>query len=378
MQGRTVYFENLDVLRALAFGAVFLFHVYGYLPYVPASAAEGFILDRFVREGHLGVNLFFVISGFLISYLLFTEKEQFGRIRIGYFYMRRVLRIWPLYMAVLLLSFIILPLATGRWNTSDLSSHGPWYLLFLNNFDRIVTGFTGIGNDSLGVMWSIAVEEQFYLLWPLLLSLFHRRYYPLLLGLIIVVSLVYRACVVHDDTRLYLHTASVMSDLAVGGLLAYSAVYQTSLLRWLQNCPRYVIVAVYVILFAAICWFREWSALNVTLLVSERLLLSLGFAFVIGEQCFAQNSFVKLGRWKSLSRVGLISYGLYCLHLFLIVVAQKLNQALHLQTLSPLLFYTELLLVLAGSLLVSALSYRYFEQPVLKLKARYMTLTTKP
>ncbi len=375
MKQKPVYFENLDALRALAFGSVFLFHVYGYLSYTPAQPLERAILDHFVREGHFGVNLFFVISGFLISYLLFTEKEELGTIRIGYFYLRRVLRIWPLYFAVLFLGFIVFPLATGHGSFTDLKDHGLWYVFFLNNFDRIATGFTGAGNDSLGVMWSIAVEEQFYLVWPLLLSLLRRRQYPYLLLGIIVASLVYRSLHAGDASRLYLHTFSVMSDLAVGGLLAYSARYQTAIFRFIRDCPRAFIVSVYLALFAAVYWYRDWSEASLAMRVGERLILSLGFAFVIGEQCFARHSFFKLGRLGFLNYLGIISYGLYCLHMYAMMLFQKLQASFHLPS-SPLVFYTGLLCILALSILCSILSYRFFEKPLLRFKARFLTVPT--
>ncbi|HET9503954.1 MAG TPA: acyltransferase family protein [Hymenobacter sp.] len=102
-----VFFPNLDGLRFLAFFAVFLFHSL-YTPDAGIAASSLYQVPyQLTRVGDLGVNFFFVLSGFLITYLLLSEKQLMGRVAIGAFYMRRILRIWPLYFVVVFIGFVV-------------------------------------------------------------------------------------------------------------------------------------------------------------------------------------------------------------------------------------------------------------------------------
>ncbi len=369
---KTVYFENLNALRGIAFIIVFLYHFFGYM----SNGSKNGMVTSLIMKGHLGVNLFFVLSGFLITYLLLTEKEETGKINILFFYMRRVLRIWPLYILVLIMGFFVYPLITHEFHISTLKDHLAYYIGFLGNFDRIRSGFVGIGNDNLGVLWSVAVEEQFYLFWPVILSIVNKKWYlPLFIG-IIFSSLLFRFLYQNNEAVLYLHTFSVMSDLATGSLLAYAAIFKTSLFFKLQSCKRIFIYGVYIILFLLIFFYEVWAPLNAFTIVTERFILSLCFVFIIGEQCFACDSFLKLGKIKLLSGIGIISYGLYCLHLYSIVIVQKLNSMLHYKQSSPIVFFAELIVCFGISILMCMISYRYFEKKILQLKNKYVTVYT--
>ncbi len=106
-----IFFPNLDGLRFFCFLSVFFFHAFGSTKYADVSQTELYwLLKKLLFEnGVLGVNFFYVLSGFLITYLLIVEKEQFLKIKIGNFYIRRALRIWPLYFFCVLFGFFIFP-----------------------------------------------------------------------------------------------------------------------------------------------------------------------------------------------------------------------------------------------------------------------------
>ena len=107
-----VYFNNLDALRFLAFLSVFVSHVALFLGYESNNHSFNFIKKVFLVHGDLGVNFFFVLSGFLITFLLLTEKDNSKNISLPHFYLRRILRIWPLYFLTLFLGFfVIYPIA---------------------------------------------------------------------------------------------------------------------------------------------------------------------------------------------------------------------------------------------------------------------------
>ncbi len=372
-----VFFENLDGLRAVAFGMVFVYHFFGYVGYPPAYGVEERIVKNLIFHGHLGVNLFFVLSGFLITYLLLREKERDLKINITHFYMRRILRIWPLYFTIVLFAFFIYPWLTGNNDASVVKEHLSFYVTFLNNFDRIRSGFVGMGNDAAGVLWSIAVEEQFYLFWPLLLTLVRGKHLPWLFAALIATSLIYRAFHLLDEPRLYLHSLSVMSDLVVGAFLAWLSRYNQRFRSALERCSSSLIVSGHLLFFLLIFFIDKWIHLNAFTMVMERLILSLGFAFVIAVQCFAARPVVALGRCRWLSFIGVISYGLYCLHLYTLTLAQKINLSLNQAPPQKWLFYTELLLCLGLSIVLCYISYRYFEYWFLKHKERFTTIRTR-
>lgn len=373
----TVFFRNLDGLRGVAFGVVFVYHAFGYLGYSAGSSAGAMVINHILFKGHLGVNLFFVLSGFLITYLLLAEKEKTGRINVLHFYLRRVLRIWPLYFATLLVAFFLFPAVSGNFSGRAVNEHLPWYIAFLNNFDRIRTGFSGIGNDNAGVLWSIAVEEQFYLFWPLLIALTQRRLQPALFIILIAASLVYRFLHVNDATRLYLHTLSVTPDLVIGAALAWLATYRPGFRRRVEHCPRYVFAFLYALLAVAVFFSETRFSTGTAAIVFERIVFALLFAGIVAEQCFAHTPLFRMGRHAWLNFVGLISFGLYCLHLYTISVAQHLNAVLGFGQPPKWLFFTELLGCFGLSVGLCYLSYRYFETPFLKLKARFAAVTTR-
>ncbi len=364
------YFANLDGLRSIAFVSVFLWHISTYMAYLPSPGVESILLKTICSQGHLGVNLFFVLSGFLISFLLMMEKEKQGRIQIVHFYFRRLLRIWPLYFVIAGLGLFCIPMLLHQFNPMQIREHGLSFLFFTNNFNRIHTGFVGIGNDSLGVLWSIAVEEQFYFFLPLLLALFNRKWFPWLFLFTILVSLIFRWANISDENVIYLHTLSVMSDLAIGAILAYLVCFKPGFVHYLKKLPQFAIISVYLLSLIFIFFFSYRINLPVYRLF-ERLVFSFFFAFIIAEQCYSDNSFFKFKNSKILCKMGLITYGLYCLHLYSIMIVQKINSHFGVVHISTLLFYCELITCLIISILLAKLSYTYFESYFLALKKRF-------
>lgn len=137
-----IYFENLDGLRFLCFLSVFFFHSFHTeYSYISNSEAYQFIKIDIFGNGNLGVNFFFVLSGFLITYLLIQEKRTNGQINLKKFWMRRVLRIWPLFYFAVFFGFFIFPLLKSAFGQvpNETATLG-YYLAFLNNFDFIKNG----------------------------------------------------------------------------------------------------------------------------------------------------------------------------------------------------------------------------------------------
>src|SRR2546421_4616713 len=228
VQKEKIFFPNLDGLRFISFFLVFLYHSYlTFFNNIRDKSPDAFdYIQRLFQHGNLGVNFFFVLSGFLITYLLIKEKEYTGTIHVRNFYVRRVLRIWPLFYLCVFIGFVAFPLIkkfTGQ--PSHEIAQPVYYLFFANNFDFMHSWPNKPDATLLSVLWSVAVEEQFYLTWPLILSVVPFRYYKFVFPVIMLFSLVFRAFHSgfdeHEYAIRYFHTFSLIGDMALGGLFAY-------------------------------------------------------------------------------------------------------------------------------------------------------------
>ena len=196
MKTGRLYFKNLDSIRFIAAMMVFLDH--GVKPAYQYLGLDGTLLFKVfttISSGGIGVTIFFVLSGFLISYLLISEHEVSGKIALKNFYVRRILRIWPLYYAVVIFSFFLYPFMKSLIGMTDhFQSNVLYYLTFLSNFDVIHIGKYFRGQDVLAqnVTWSVSVEEQFYLFWPVLFTFLPKRCWVYAISMVIIGSIAFR------------------------------------------------------------------------------------------------------------------------------------------------------------------------------------------
>ena len=174
-----IFFPNLDGLRFLSFFSVFFFHIWVLMfDRYRLSGPTPWVVKFLFQNGEIGVNFFFVLSGFLITYLLIQEKKITGKIHVANFYIRRILRIWPLFYVCILFGLVLYPLLKKVIGGELFVVAHPWtYFVFLNNFDFLKNGAPAI----ISVLWSVAIEEQFYLVWPLLRGLFAFQNYKFIL-----------------------------------------------------------------------------------------------------------------------------------------------------------------------------------------------------
>src|SRR6218665_2013482 len=253
MQQTKVFFPNLDGFRFLAFFAVFVNHALACLGYRNSNGVFVFLHDRFLTSGGLGVSLFFVLSGFLITFLLLKEKELNGKISIPHFYLRRILRIWPVYFFVVALCLFFFPLFQEFYllpkgfpigvSTNVLN---PWlYVGFLGNFDYL---FNGISNVLIGILWSVSVEEQFYLFWPLFVAFIPKRFLLPAFITVILSSVAFRLFGSQGGNAMIIkyHSLSSMSDLATGALFALLCTRE-SFISKIKKTPRWLIVLGYLV-----------------------------------------------------------------------------------------------------------------------------------
>lgn len=365
------YFKGLDSLRFYAFLIVFVSHVF-----------TGFTLNRVwfpyisshINIGDLGVTFFFVLSGFLITTLLFREKEKTKTINIRNFYIRRVKRIWPVYYFVLFFKFIIVPsvivgLSYLGIHLSTISGDSwhtlPWFIFFIFN---LYISYFGFLSPILNVLWSISVEEQFYILWPWVISYLERYFYFLVIP-IIFLSIYFKYSYYGLPAENF-HTLSVFGSLAVGALGSYWCVKSKKFISYFNTPKIYLSIFLYlsIILTVILRIFREEVFGNNILMASVLYTVSCFiFLFFILEQSLSLRPLLFFGRFKILNYLGKISYGLYAYHMIAFTLVITYFKIIKIDTRENLAFYIlGILSTFVLTILISIVSHKYIEKPILE------------
>jgi len=374
-----VFFPNLDGLRFIAFFLVYLQHGFGMLAgQVSNNSLVSAFAHRILACGWAGVSFFFVLSGFLITYLILTEIKVRGKVDVLAFYVRRVLRIWPLYYMVIAFGFLVYPLAKTVFGFSSYIEAGNpiYYIFFLGNFDVINLGFNR-GAMSTNITWSVAIEEQFYITWPLLFYLMKPRLYPLLFLVIIAISCLFRYLHLSDSMALYFHTLSVISDMAVGGLSAYLALNSRGFRDWFVRCPRWLLLVIYSVGIILMLFRRDVFVGSIPGAL-ERVVISLFFAFVVLDQNYSTKSFFKMHKAQLLSTLGKYTYGLYLLHPIALLVLDAFLKLVGWRRESLAVGIPFGIAGLALSIAISIASYHLVEVKFLRLKRRFTYVESAP
>ena len=286
--------------------------------------------------------------------------------------MRRVLRIWPLFYGCVAFGFLVFPLLKSLFGEVPNETANPLlYLFFLNNFDLLWNGLPDA--SILGVLWSIAIEEQFYLVWPLILALLPIRKYWVAFLIIILVSWGFRwfnpSYNMHE-----LHTLSCIGDMAIGALGAWLIATSSRFRRRVEEAAKWHVVILYMAVGLVFFFRSELLLRSPVIAVFERSIIALLFLGVIFDQTYVRKRLFQLGRSALLTNLGKISYGLYCLHFVGILVVTTLTKKAALNT----AVWQVLVLESFGSLLVTIvlakLSFRLLERPFLKLKDRFSAI----
>lgn len=363
-----IYFPNLHGLRFCAAVAVLVHHTeHLKLLFGLPSAWQTSAVIAIV--GKLGVVLFFVLSGFLITYLLLEEESATGNIALGRFYLRRALRIWPLYYVVVALALFVLPYTTlfARPDVGIEVIHQDLILkvaLFSTLFANVVLANVG-AVPFAALTWSVATEEQFYVIWPVLMRRIRNK-----IGLMLAIIACYLAGRYCLESGLLGHSAIVsefgkfyslfnIDCMAIGGLAAVLLHRKSKLLPLLVNLPVFATAL-------GTTFILVVRGTTIPLLHYEAY--SVLFAFVI-LNLTANYRLSRVMEFEPLIYLGRISYGLYLLHPIAIVAVIRLLMSLNLA--DNLILYPLALLTTIG---IASVSFRYLESPFLRLKARYRTI----
>lgn len=313
-----------------------------------------------------GVTLFFVISGFLITFLLLKERETAKTIKISAFYMRRILRIWPIYYAYI---FVAIGVCCAFGLGHTIINNTLWYYLFF------AANIPFIGTSGIWIIvhfWSIGVEEQFYLFWPWIAKI-AKRY---LLPIACTICLIWLGC--KYGSRLIWSNQSLIYKFfgvtrfhcmmlgAIGAIL-YERKQSIFIRRTTNRCVQ--IIAWILFLLSGV-WFPFIPAV-----ARSEITALLALILIMGQ---VSGGIVVNLENRIFDFVGKISYGIYVIHPLLIFLCSKIYCALGLPI--PNTWFLKVIIYVAITLItigVAWLSYQFYEKPFLHLKSRFAIVKSK-
>ncbi|MDI1233275.1 MAG: acyltransferase [bacterium] len=366
MDKEKIYFPNLNGLRFIAALLVIIHHIEQFKYILKVSTYWG--KSPFIGIiGNLGVVMFFVLSGFLITYLLLSEEHAFKTISIKKFYIRRILRIWPLYFMLILIAFLILPNISlftlpGYGKEVVYSSLLLKLVLYALFFPNLVLWLVGVVPYASHT-WSIGLEEQYYLIWPVLLKYF-KKYRLLLIVLIILIYMgfaqfletPYSDFIPHKNVIVALWGCFNIDCMAIGGFYAILLFKKNWILSLITNTYFFYLT----ILFVSALMFK-----GIFVPIIHYEFYAVLFGIIILN--FAVNKKMHLSlENKVMNYLGSISYGLYMYHSIGIVLSIAICISLNLTSnwfIYPMCFIITILL--------ASISFKYFEKFFLKFKPKF-------
>ena len=364
----TFYRPGLDILRALAFLLVFVAH--GLVSHLDQPTQLGAI----GRAGEFGVCIFFFLSSYLITELLLREKRETSTIHIPAFYVRRILRIWPLYFAMIGVGWFYGLFSPNH--TVSLAWGAALMLLFTNWY----TVGHGYPPGFLFPLWSVSLEEQFYLLWPCMVKYLSPGSLLGVSTMLMTAAYLTLARLLHQgqilDPGIWVNSLVQFQYFALGTMTAvvlrgrvpnFSKPMRWALFAAGLLCLRAAQAAVY---------SNDPSLPHDLLHIGPRYLIALPGCLCLFLSCLQlpagklQKPFIYLGK---------ISYGLYVFHVLWLGLVRDLLTHVASSHLSPLAFQlTAMAIALPATVLTGMLSYQYLESPFLRLKKRFTFVRSRP
>jgi peptidoglycan/LPS O-acetylase OafA/YrhL len=369
MDTQRIYFKNLDILRFLSAYAIVLLHCFfgwkaffGHPAFITDSLSPTLLarLEIFVHNFSFGVDVFFIISGFLITYLLLSENARTGKVEVMKFYIRRAFRIWPLYFLLVLTA----PLLTYFF--FEPSPTYAYHFLFAGNFDIINNGAQSVATNHL---WSICIEEHFYLFCPLLIAYIPVKRLPQALLGIIFASFLFRGYLSQQPysfgTEIYMNTLSRIDVLALGSLMGYLFFFK----KLKFNHPLPVRLLLYTVFLVNFIFVDYAECGTFFAAASKKYFFVLLVSYWAGNFLFHPKALLAVNRPNVLHRLGKMSYGIYMFNPVIIFLLLKMFVAFDLHN-----YFFFLALVHVCMLAAIVLSFRFIEQPFLALKEKYAVI----
>jgi peptidoglycan/LPS O-acetylase OafA/YrhL len=353
---RTKFFTSLDGLRALSILGVIWSHVWYTSGLRYFNKLETIPV---LRMGGFGVDVFFCISGFLITTLLLRERSRNGKISLRDFYIRRSLRIWPLYYVTLAV-YVVLVLALQRGTGRDriFFHYFPYYLTYTYTWAQGWAASGAIFNFA----WSLSVEEQFYVVWAVVLRVLKGAVpvFIMLAMILLRLSTNWTATtrVISQDSLPWRIAAAIAIPICLGSILAHALHSEVwfrrmrMLLGFRWSAPLFLLALTVSLAFSGIRWsVVQWFVLP----------------FLIGSSVIREdNGLSPFLRFRPLAYMGVISYGMYMLNTLALDCLVPVMKRVHL--FNPVLRFP---IAVAATVLAAAISYRFLETPFLRIKDRF-------
>jgi peptidoglycan/LPS O-acetylase OafA/YrhL len=363
---------ELDGVRGLAIIMVLVYHMVRLNP-VTVDLPIFKYIARVAEMGWAGVDIFFVLSGFLITSILLRTKTEPGYFKN--FYARRILRIFPLYYTTITAIFLFIPLLSPE-QAQSTRAMWPWYYLYVQNwgnaFNLISTSFY------VGITWSLAIEEQFYLVWPTIVHKLDSKKLAwvgsglvlLSLGLRVLIVSVKRLRKMFDYNKVfYFSTITRLDSLILGALLAIA--FQST---WWKNMLKRIAPFLFVSGCGAIIYIVAQKPASP--LVDNYLMYTYGYSLlalttaaliVLLATIAERNPLRVVFRSGVLRFFGKYSYATYLLHMLPVLFFIQLFNAQG-WTGGILLWMVFIALSLGVTILLALLSWHLLEKRVLELK----------
>jgi len=369
----TIYFKHLDVIRFFAAFMIIILHSYeawnswfdnGTNHVVKELFFFSGYINQFIKNLNIGVDVFFLLSGFLITYILIQEKSRFKTIHIWKFIVRRTLRIWPLYFLLIL---------TAPFLVNLLGTKSPNYLaniFFVGNFDIMHSKSWAY---PFAHFWSIAVEEHFYLIWPFILYLIPNKHLLKSFFIILSLSIFYRLytalTVEHYSFHILLHTMSRIDVMVIGGIGAY--FYSKKPFTIHLSRPIRILLFSSLLILLSIEPYQTW---NTVYLAGFKKYIYIGLiSILLIDYNFNPNFKHILPKKSFIHYLGRISYGIYMYgNILLLYVIKQIMWKFHITNMWAFFAITITL-----SILIPIISYELFEKQILKLNKRFRVVQTE-
>ena len=365
------YHPELDVLRFFAFLMVFCHHALPHDPAfwvklgVPSFLAR--IISGVGATGAFGVSVFFVLSSYLITELLLREKDLIGTLDVRSFYIRRILRIWPLYFAFLSLAVLLQWIVPGQHVPLRA---GLWFSLLAGNWFIVFHGFP---SSVIFPLWSVSIEEQFYITWPAVVRRVSEFGMLIIAGGLLVIataSRIYLGMHHAGESDIWCNTFVQLDPIAIGIIMAV-------LLR--GEIPRFS-RAVRLALLAGGATGLALGAMYFGIkndpLTTARIVFGYPSVAIGGALLLLS---VLRNRKSASNRIlvylGRISYGLYVFHVLGLLISDRIVSD---QAASLLRYSLRVCIALAATILMAAISFRWLETPFLSLKQRFTHVLSRP
>lgn len=349
---KLVYYKNLDGIRAIAALLVMNLHFWGKIN-INSSILSFF--HSLASVGQTGITLFFVLSGFLITRILLNKKNTNNF--FTNFYFRRLLRIFPLYYLFLLIYYFIYPILLNSqpFEFNEII----YYLIYLQNFALTFNWNT----NGPGHFWSLAVEEHFYLFWPILIFYFNNKKIIYIICLLILFPILLRFYMLTKNFEISWFTLTQIDSLAIGSLLSFLEKNKTLNLKFAN---KFFIPALSLIFIISLFIFLSNNVNEIYYQSIKYTLWGLIYFFILAYllsinskhlfNLFLGNSFLNF--------TGKISYGLYVYHFIILdIIIYHFNNEY---------WIINFILYFIATYIISTLSYFLFEIKFLKLKSNFL------